>query len=113
MDSVTVGARDLLGELRERGATVSPDGDSFSVRSAGVVTAELAAALREQREEIVAYLGKRPTWPCSECGNHAFPTPSVRCYWCGKKNRAGVETRPYGEGNQPSIHSPQEYGRTA
>ena len=113
MGSVTVGTRNLLGQLRELGARVSPDGDSFSVRPASVVTAELAAALRGHREEIVGYLGERPTWPCSKCGKHGFPTPRVSCYWCGKKNRAGVETRPYSEGNQPSIHSPQEYGRTA
>jgi len=105
MGTVNMDARDLLGELRERGAQVSLAGDSFNVRPAGAVTAELATALREHREDVVAYLTERPTSPCSDCGNHCFPVPGTTCYWC-QKNRAGVQTRPYREGKQPSTHSP-------
>ena len=84
MDTVNIDARALRGDLRERGARVSLDGDSFNVRPAGAVTAELAVPLREYREEVVAYLDRRPTWPCSRCGNHCFPTPGTICYWCQK-----------------------------
>ena len=97
MDTVNMDARDLLGELRERGAQLWLDGDSFNVRPARAVTAELATALREYREDVVAYLTERPTWPCSGCGNHCFPALGTTCYWC-RRNRAGVQTRPYREG---------------
>ena len=106
MDSVTVDVRVVLGELRERGARVALAGDSFNVRPAGVVTAELAAVLRERRGDVVAYLSECPTWPCSICGNQCFPVPDRTCYWCQKK-RAGMQTRPSPEGEQPSIQSPQ------
>ena len=91
MDAVTVDVRAVLGELRERGARVSLEGDSFNVRPAGVVTAELAAVLRERRQDVVAYLGERPTWPCPECGNQCFPVPGTTCYWCQKKTGRGVD----------------------
>ena len=109
MDTVNIDVRALLGELRERGGQVSLAGDSFSVRPAGAVTAELAIVLREYREKVVAYLDGRPTWPCSGCGNHCFPTPGTTCYWCQKK-RAGLQTRPSHEGEQPSIQPPMNMG---
>lgn len=75
--------RTLLTELRRRGATVRPDGDSFVVNCPpGTVTPDLEDRLRAAKNDIATHLRERPVWPCSSCKRFAFAEPDVRCFWC-------------------------------
>lgn len=74
-------ARVLLRELRERGATVSLS-SSGTIEVEGHGAEALIPRIRALKPALLVCLSDRSTWPCSRCGNFAFPQRDAICYWC-------------------------------
>ena len=77
-------AQQAIQEARRRGITLTPAGTKLRYRGPeGSLGDELKKALKENKPEILALLGKtRLTHPCIRCDRFAFPEAGTCCYWC-------------------------------
>lgn len=84
-------ALEILNHLRSAGAIVRVEGEELRVRApAGVLTEELRASLRARKREMVRLLS---SYPCTSCGQHAFPEPGTVCSWCKPRTKTVTAAR--------------------
>ena len=57
--AVTPDALELIEEIETRGGTIRVDGDRLGVRPRTILDADLLAALRERKRELLEVLGQR------------------------------------------------------
>ena len=77
-------ALEALQEARRRGIVLTSAGTALRFRGPkDALSEDLKRELRRHKPEIITLLGAGPaTYPCTTCGQFAFPEAGTCCYWC-------------------------------
>ena len=82
-------ALEALQEARRRGIVLTPSGTVLRFRGPkNALSENLKRELKRHKPEIMTLLSTGPaTYPCTTCGQFAFPEAGTRCYWCREVSR--------------------------